>query len=142
MFASEPQLVTNGRPQVIVVLLEKARGPIRVASTSEWVVVPPVEQDGSGFWHVGHIRVHSTENVHQFRLDFMISQRFDTLRPVTLRSWVRFSPKLEEGKTYSDGCEQYARSREEVLVIETLPNGEPPPNTVCIDGNLRLPSVR
>jgi len=42
---------------------------------------------------------------------------------------------------YSDSCEQYARSGEKVLVIKTLPDGVPPANAVCIDGDLYSPSV-
>lgn len=72
VFTSKPQPVTDRRPQVIMVLLEKARRPIRVAPTSERVVVPPVEMDRGGFGYVGHIGVHRMQNVHQFRLDFAI----------------------------------------------------------------------
>ena len=84
VFASEPQPVVESRPQVIVVLLEEARRPVGVTSTSEWVVIPPVEEDGGRFGHVGHIRVHGVEDIHQFRLDFGIGQRFNTLGPVAL----------------------------------------------------------
>ena len=72
MFTSEPQPVTDRRPQVIMVFLEKTRRPIRVASTSEWVVIPPVEKDRGGFGNIGHIGIHRMQNVHQFRLDFTI----------------------------------------------------------------------
>ena len=84
MFASEPQPVIDGGPQVIVVLLEEARRPVRVASAGEWVVVPPVEKDRGGLGDIGHVRVHGVEDVHQFRLDLRIGHRFNTFRPVTL----------------------------------------------------------
>ena len=57
-----------------MVLLEETRGPVGVASAGEWVVVPPVEEDGGGFGHVGHIGIHGMEYIHQFRLDFGIGQ--------------------------------------------------------------------
>ena len=64
MFAGEPQPLVNGRSQIVVVLLEEARRPVGVASTSERVVVPPVEEDGGGFWDFGHVRVHGVKDVH------------------------------------------------------------------------------
>lgn len=84
VFAGEPQSIADRRPQIIVVLLEEARRPIRIAATGERVIVPPVEQDGGGLWHVDHVGVHGVQNVHQLRLDFGISQRLNTLRPVAL----------------------------------------------------------
>ena len=72
MFASEPQSITDRRSQIIMMLLEKARRPIRVAPTTERVVVPPVEQDRGRFRHVGYIGVHCVQNAHQFRLDLAI----------------------------------------------------------------------
>jgi hypothetical protein len=96
MLASKPHPLIDSGPQVRVVLLEEACRPVGVASTGERVVVPPVEEDGSGFGHVGHIGVHGVEDIHQFRLDFGIGQRFDTFRPVAL--WVtrmRIAQKLK-----------------------------------------------
>ena len=86
MFASEPHPLIDSCPQVVVVLLEEARGPVGVASTGERVIEPPVEEDGGGFRHVVHIRVHGVENVHQFRLDFGITERLDTFRPIALEA--------------------------------------------------------
>ena len=84
MFASKPHPLIDSCPQVIVVLLEEARGPVGIASTSERVIEPPVEEDGGGFGDVGHIGVHGVEDVHQLRLDFRISHRFNAFRPVAL----------------------------------------------------------
>lgn len=86
VLASEPQPVTDGCPQVVVVFLEEARRPVGVTSASEWIVKPPVEEDGGRFGHVVHIRVHGMENVHQFRLDFGITERLDTFRPIALEA--------------------------------------------------------
>jgi len=84
MLASEPHPLINSRPHVIVMLLEEACRPVGVASTSEWVVVPPVEEDGGGFGNLGNIGVHGVEDIHQFRLNLSIGQRFNALRPVAL----------------------------------------------------------
>lgn len=84
VFSSKPYPLIDSRPQVVVMLLEEARGPVGVASTREWVIVPPMEEDGGGFGNVGHIRVHGVENIHQFCLDFSIRQRFNAFRPVAL----------------------------------------------------------
>jgi len=46
------------------------------------------------------------------------------------------SPEVEEGETHSDRGKEYARSREVILVIKTLPNRVPPTNTVCVDSDL------
>jgi len=53
-------------------LLEETCKPVEVASTSEQIVVPPVERDVGGFGDVGDIGIHGAEGVHQFHLDFSI----------------------------------------------------------------------
>jgi hypothetical protein len=54
--------------------------------------------------------------------------------------WIRVtSTNARRGKTYSEGGEQYARAGEEVVVIETLPNGVSPANAVCVNGDLCSP---
>jgi hypothetical protein len=87
VFTSEPEPVTDRRPQIVVVLLEEARRPVGVTSANEWVIVPPMEQNGGWLWHVGNIGIHGVEDIHQFCLDFGVGQRFDTLRPVTLSDY-------------------------------------------------------
>jgi len=77
-------------------LLEEARGPVGVTSTSERVVVPPVEQDGGGFWHVGDVRIHGVEDFHQLRLDFSIRHRFNAFRPITLLMTVRIAQESKK----------------------------------------------
>ena len=84
MLTSEPQPVIDGSPQIVVVLLEEARRPVRVASAGEWVVVPSMDKDRGGFGHVGHVRIHGVEDVHQFLLDFLIGHRLSAPRPVAL----------------------------------------------------------
>ena len=96
MFASEPQPLIDGCPQVVVMFLEEARGPVGVASASEWVVVPPVEENGGGFGNVGHIGIHCVEDIHQFRLDFGICHRFNTFRPIALSITVRTARRSEK----------------------------------------------
>ena len=98
VLASEPDPLVDSRPQVVVVFLEEARGPVGVASTSERVVVPPVEEDGGGFRNLGHVRVHGVEDIHQFRLDFGIRHRFDTFGPIALMVTVKImaTRKTEE----------------------------------------------
>jgi hypothetical protein len=72
-------------------LLEEARRPVGVASTSEWVIVPPVEEDGGGFGNVGDIGIHGVEDVHQFHLDFGVCHRFNTFGPIALSITVRIA---------------------------------------------------
>jgi hypothetical protein len=84
MFTSEPQPVIDGSPQIVVMFMEEARRPVRVASAGEWVVVPSVDKDRGGFGHVGHLRIHGVEDAHQFLLDFLIGLRLDAPRPVAL----------------------------------------------------------
>lgn len=96
MLASEPQPLVDGRPQVIVMLLEEAGGPVGITSTGEWVIVPPVEQDGGGFRHVGDVRIHGVEDIHQFRLDFGISHGLNTFGPITLFTTVRIARRSEK----------------------------------------------
>jgi len=67
-----------------VVLLEKVRWPVGIASAGKWVVVPPMEEDGGWFGDVGNVGIHRAEDVHQFHLDLGIGQRFDTFGPVPL----------------------------------------------------------
>ena len=86
VFASKPHPLVESSPHVVVVLLEEARWPVGVTSTGKWVIVPPVEEDGGGFGDVGDVGVHRVEDVHQFRLNLGIGQRFDTFRPIAL--WV------------------------------------------------------
>jgi len=98
VFASEPQPLIHSCPQVVVVLLEEARRPVGVASTSERVVVPPMEEDRGRFWNIGDIGVHGAEDIHQFRLDFSIRQRFDAFRPIALLTTVRIARRLKKAK--------------------------------------------
>lgn len=104
MFASEPQPLVDSGPQVVVVLSEEARRPVGVASAGEWIVVPPVEEDGSGFGYLGHIGVHGMEDIHQLCLDLGIRQRFNAFRPIALLVPVRTTQNRKR-ETYGDGGE-------------------------------------
>jgi len=84
VFAGEPHPLVYSCPQVVMVLLEEARWPAGVASAGKRVVIPPMEEDGGWFGDVCNIGEHGVEDVHQFRLDLGVGQRFDTFRPVAL----------------------------------------------------------
>ena len=99
MFASEPQPLIDSSPQIVVMLLEEAGRPVGVASTSERVVVPPVEEDGGGFGDVGYIGIHGVEDVHQFCLDFGVCHRFNTFRPIALWITLRIAQKSKKEYT-------------------------------------------
>lgn len=81
--ACEPQPLVYRRAQVLMMLAEEGRRPIRVRSAEERVAVPPVKEEGRGLRN-RRVREHGLEDFQDFLLNLCVGQCLDALREITL----------------------------------------------------------
>lgn len=96
------------------------RWPVGVRASEEWVAVPSREMERYWIWY-GDIGEHGTNHTHNLFLYLRVREGFDSNRVVALEHSTLSCRSGGKMMTNRYCYEEDTRSREEVLVIETLP---------------------